>query len=386
MSYLTEALGTAIGVGHTATAAAAWRVETTSDLGTFIARTAAAETTCFQSGAWLGPLMATLAPAARAEPLCVVVTEAGTDRLALGLPLAVTREAGLSVASIASFGVSDYAASLIGPAAPETPDAAHELWATVTSRLAGVDLVRFTNMPARVAGRPNPLALLAGTSPSRHAAHSVTLDGTVEDFLRARGKKYRKEAERCYRLLDKAGAWRFRRAETETEIAAAYAALSVQQRARRERAGDTYLLDRPEYDAFYQRLACEGAASGFAHLFTLEIEGETVAALFGVTHAGAFTLLRISTAGEAWRQLSPGRLVVLEAMRLLLGRGIRSFDMGIGTYAFKEGLGAEAVPLADLTLALSLKAQPYALLARAKAKARDYPRLLDLAKRLTGRG
>ena len=152
------------------------------------------------------------------------------------------------------------------------------------------------------------------------------------------------------------------------------------------RAGDAYLLDRPEYDAFYRRLVRDGTRSGFAHLFTLDIAGEHVATLLGVAHAGSFTLLRISTAGDAWRHLSPGRLVVLEAMRYFLIRGLRAFDLGIGAYAFKEGLGAEAAPLVDLTLPLTWRACPAALLARAKAKAREHPRLLDLAKRFTSRG
>ncbi len=385
MASVTGTLDNATSVERTGAATADFEVETTADLDLFLERTAAAEATCFQCEGWLRPLVAILAPAASARHLFVMVSKGGSDRVVAGLPLVVTREHGLTVATIASFGVSDYAAPLVGAGAPTTAAEAARMWQCIASRLSGIDLVRFTTMPEQVGARVNPLVLLPGTLPSRHAAHAVTLDGTVEDYLRARGKKYRKEAERCYRLLEKAGRWVFHRAETDDEIVAAYTALTLQQRARRERAGDAYFLDRPEYVSFYERLMDEGSRLGFAHLFKLTVEGETIATLFGVTHGSAFTLLRISTAGDAWRQLSPGRLIVLEAMRYFLARGVRTFDMGIGAYAFKDGLGAEAAPLVDLTIPLTFKARPAALLARAKEKARSYPRLFDFAKRLAGR-
>jgi CelD/BcsL family acetyltransferase involved in cellulose biosynthesis len=100
-------------------------------------------------------------------------------------------------------------------------------------------------------------------------------------------------------------------------------------------------------------------------LFAVESQGEIIATLFGIVHDGAFTLLRISTAGQAWGHLSPGRLIVVEAMKYFV-----AFDMGIGDYPFKRGFGVEDVPLYDLIVARDLLALPGALFHRLKGRLR----------------
>ena len=113
--------------------------------------------------------------------------------------------------------------------------------------------------------------------------------------------------------------------------------------------------------------------------------GRVGAALLGVKHDGAFTLLGISSAGERWRHLSPGRLIVVAAMRYFADRGVRTFDMGAGEHAFKRGFGIEPERLLELNAALTWKAAPRALLARTKARARANPHLKGLAERVRGK-
>ncbi len=340
----------------------------------------------FQRGEWLDALLQTLAKAENATPLVVRVTDAATGDLVLILPLIATRERGLSVVAIPSLGVSDYGAPLLGPSAPQTAEAAKALMLAVKGALTGYDLLRLDNMPSEIVGRKNPLALLPGLTRARHSANRVILDDTVEALLRARGKKYRKEAERCYRLLAERGEPSFRRAKSDDEIAHAYCVLQEQQAARHAEAGGSYVLDKPAYAKFYDTVVRKGCDSGFASLFTLSAGGETGATLFGITEGDTFTLLRISTAGGDWKRLSPGRLIVLETMRTLSAQGIRRFDMGIGDYAFKHGFGIEAEPLYDLAVPLSLRAIPAARYGRLKARLRQNPRLKALVASLKRKG
>ena len=67
-------------------------------------------------------------------------------------------------------------------------------------------------------------------------------------------------------------------------------------------------------------------------------------------------------------------------MRHFVARKIVSFDLGIGDYAFKRGLGAKALPLVDLEQALSVWAIPHVMLMQAKGWLRGHPRLLKEAK------
>lgn len=346
---------------------------------------AQSEATLFQSRPWLEVVARAAARDGAGSLAALEVTERDSGALVLLLPLVLAQESGMSVARIADVGLSDYRAPVVGPASPSSATQRAALWSALRRALRGVDLVRFEAMPRSVGPCDNPLALLPGVERSRLSGLSVTVEGTVEEMLRGRGKKYRKEAERCFRLLEKAGTPVFRRAGSEAEIKRAYAELEAQQSRRHEEAGnDRYLLDRPECSAFYRDLLSSGAASGFSHIFTLEAGDEIVAALLGVSAGGTFTLLRISNGGERWRHLSPGRLIVIEAMRHFVAAGTRTFDMGAGDYPFKRGFGAEETPLYDLVAAVSMRGLPAVAAARARALVRAHPGLLAVLRRFRG--
>jgi CelD/BcsL family acetyltransferase involved in cellulose biosynthesis len=345
----------------------------------------------FQRSAWLKPLYESLAADVGATALAICVTDAASGELAVLLPLVITRDGPLSIVSWASLGVSDYGAPLLGAWSPATELDAQAMWASIKRCLQGCDLVQLSNMPRYISGRLNPFSLLKAKQASRHASHTLTLDTTVEAFLASRGKKYRKEAERCTRLLQEKGSAEFRRAQSDADISEAYAALQAQQQERHAALGSDYRLDQPAYARFFEVALRSGTPAGATHIFTLRAGGDgraggdIGAVLYGISHGSTFTLLRISTAGEAWRRVSPGRLIVLDTMRYFLGQGVTTFDMGIGDYAFKHGFGTNAGLLDDVVAPLSLKGAPKAAITRAKAKARQYPVLVHAAKRVFGR-
>ena len=185
-------------------------------------------------------------------------------------------------------------------------------------------------------------------------------------------KNFRKEVERCHRLWEKGGAPRFYRATTPEEIARVYSVLEEQQSARHAALGSKYVLDEPAYRAFYERLAMDGSEAELAALFAVEAQGEIIATLFGIVHDGAFTLLRISTAGHAWGHLSPGTArrrrsdeIFRRARRAPLRHGVSA------TIRSNAGFGVEDVPLYDLIVARDLSALPGALFHRLKGRLRQ---------------
>ena len=370
-------------------AAVSYCAERIDGTAAVLARIAEHEKACialaFQHSAWLKPLYESLAADLGATALAVCLTEGASSELAVLLPLVITREGRLSVVSWASLGVSDYGAPLLGPKSPATERDAQAMWASIKRCLKDCDLIQLSNMPREIDGRINPFSLLKAKQVARHASHTLTLDTTVEAFLASRGKKYRKEAERCTRLFHERGTPEFRRAETDADISEAYTALQAQQQERHAALGSNYRLDQPAFARFFEVALRSGTPAGVAHIFTLRAGGDIGAVLYGITHGATFTLLRISTGGEAWKRVSPGRLIVLDTMRYFLSHGVTTFDMGIGDYAFKHGFGTNAGPLDDVVAALSLKGAPKAAIARAKAKARHYPGLVDAAKRVLGR-
>jgi CelD/BcsL family acetyltransferase involved in cellulose biosynthesis len=338
--------------------------------------------TGFQTLDWLTVLYEELAPARRATPRLVVVTERNSGDVALILPLLLTKEGRLLVAHFADLGVSDYGAPILGPALLVKRRSMRRTWHAVRKALADVDLIRLDRMPAEIGGRPNPLIGRPGITPSRLSGNQLVIADTVEAYLRNLGKKYRKEVERCGRLWEKEGAPRFYRATTPDEIAHVYSALDEQQAERHQALGSKYILDEPAYRAFYERLAMDGSEAGLASIFALEAGGKIVATLFGIVHDGAFTLLRISTGGDAWTHLSPGRLVIVEAMKYFVARGVRRFDFGMGDYPFKRGFGTEEVPLHDLVVARGIAAVPRAVYHHMKGRLRRSQRVRAVFERL----
>jgi CelD/BcsL family acetyltransferase involved in cellulose biosynthesis len=338
--------------------------------------------TGFQTLNWLTVLYEELAPAQHAMPRLVVVTERNTGEIALVLPLLVRKKRTLRVARFADLGVSDYGGPILGPALIKKSRSSRRVWRAIRHAMRDVDLIKLERMPAEIGGRANPLMTRFGITPARHSGNLLIVPDTVEAYLRGRGKKYRKEVERCGRVWEKEGVQRFYRATTPEGIARVYSMLEEQQSDRHAQLGSKYILDEPAYRAFYERLAMDGSEADLAALFALESKGEIVATLFGIVHDGAFTLLRISTAGEASGHFSPGRLIIVEAMKYFVARGVRHFDMGIGDHPFKRGFGTEEVPLYDLIVARDLAAQPRAVFHRLKGRLRKNKHVRAVFSRL----
>jgi CelD/BcsL family acetyltransferase involved in cellulose biosynthesis len=378
--------------GHAMTAVAGvhWQARRFETIAAFLsAANGHVATTGFQTPAWTGAVLETLAGPERARPALVGLEAVGhgapVPASPLLFPFVVQSERGSRVARFADFGTTDYNAPLgtcphgFGPQDVARDAAtARAMVIALRSALPDADVLRLDRMPT-AAG--NPLAAHDLAHPARHDGHRLTLTGSVEEMLRSRGKKYRKEVERSYRVLEQAGAWTFARAQTADEIATAYAALERQQAERHAGSGERYALARPHVSAFYRRLLDDPGSP--ACIFTLAVGGAPVAVLMGIVHGPVFTLLRIANGGPAWRHVSPGRLVVVEAMRYFAARGVTTFDMGIGDYAFKRGFGCEPVPLVELVVPLNLRGMPYVTALATKIALRKSERLRQLKDQIS---
>ncbi len=364
------------------TAAGQWIIQSVADQDRYFSiADGLARPSPFQSTIWQRALLQTMLGPENARPLLLRL-DPPCGGPPLLLPLTVMVERGARVARFANFGVTDYSApigaTLCGHDKSATARAVIE---AIRQSGQGIDVLRLeTMLPA--AG--NPLLAHRNIRPSRHQGNTLKLICSVEDLLKSRGKKYRKEVERCYRLLDGEGPWRFALARTPSDIDAAYGALEAQQAERHSGAQTGYALDAPHVSAFYRSILAgpnskdagdmgpEGSGRhGFGRIYTLTVKDKIIAVLLCIVDGERLTLLRIANGGADWRHLSPGRLVVVEAMRSGLAEGITVFDMGIGDYAFKRGFGCEKIPLSDLTVALTLRGQPYVQALAVKARLRQ---------------
>ena len=339
--------------------------------------TAAVAPTGFQTPAWINAVYRHLVPACGNTPLAVALHAPDSTELLGVVPLYVRQQNGLRIAKFADCGVTDYNAPLLADLSSRSPAS---LLKSLKPALSGVDVLMLERMLVSPA---NPLSMHPAARPSRMSGNTLTIIDTVDDFVRSRGKKFRKEVERCFRVLESEGAWSFQRSQTPADIAKAFEALEQQQAERHAGKGSSYELAAPQYGSFYRDIL--NSESELGHIFTLTVDGQIIAALLGIVHNGTFTLLRTANGGEAWRHVSPGRLIVIEAMRHFCAQGVKTFDMGIGDYAFKRGFGTEPIPLADLVVPVSWRAMPYVASLRLKDRLRENDRLVATVRTLKAR-
>ena len=339
--------------------------------------------TAFQCAAWLERILDHWCDDTDGAVSLVVVRDTASGAIGLVMPLVVVEERGVRVAGFPDYGVSDYSAPLIGPAWSQCVEAFGQLaiWRAVLDELADVDLLSLQSVPASFGPGMPDLSLLGRQFAAQHMRNIVTLSDGVDAFLRERGKKYRKEVERCRRLLDRAGPVELRVAEGAAEVQAAFEALTSLQ-SRRWDHDESYRLDEAHLVRFYRDALEKSAGEGEALIFTLAVGRQVIAVLYGLLWRDSFTLLRIASDTDNWSRVSPGRIMVIEVMRHFAQKGVTTFDLGIGEYAFKRGIGARSEALIDVEKALSLRGIPSVVLMQAKALLRRNPRLFRLAKRL----
>ena len=210
--------------GATVTAARPWRQPLAGAQAGFVAQTLPVEAmlaelarspelvagTPYQSARWLDAWYTTLGARPNVAPLAVVVRAAADGRPALLLPLIAVRAGGLRTVEFADLGVTDYNLPILGPAAPGDRAGAVALWQAVRACLPPADLARLTKMPATLAGRANPLALLPGVAPAPVFGNLVevgddylawqqaTLDGSVRNDLRRAARRFERHAKARY--------------------------------------------------------------------------------------------------------------------------------------------------------------------------------------------
>jgi CelD/BcsL family acetyltransferase involved in cellulose biosynthesis len=336
-------------------------------------------TLAFQGETWLKAWYGAKCGAG-VEPLPVTLVDAASGRDSLGLPLIRRRDGRLRVIEFADLGITDYNAPILGPGV--AADAGADILHALRSARLNADALRFTKMPVSINGVANPLALAPGARPGRLNGNILHVPGRWEDWHWGLERTFRKELERSWRVFTRHADAAFTRIVDRSEAVRVFTDLKRLQRDRITELGLPYVLDEAANDAFYDDLLAAGLADGSAVLTALLAGSEVVAALLGIVSGGHYAMVRLATAGPAWKTCSPGRLVIERTMKMLHAEGYRAFDFTIGDYAYKRRMGVTALPLHDLDAALSWRAAPLVAASRAKAAVRANPRLLAVARRL----
>lgn len=298
----------------------------------------------FAQADWLRAWYGSLAPALGAEPLLLAVRRGGATQDDLLLPWVLLREHGHVVARFADGGITDYNAPLLREGFRLSPQERPALRRALLDALAGADLLDLAKMPARIGHVEHPLVGLFDAPGDELFGNRFELPELYGDWMTHLGKHARKEFERCWRVFQRHEGARFVRASTVEEGLELLSQLSALQR---ERLGDlpAFQLDRPGYEAFYQRYLRENLASGRCVVTALMVGPYMVAGLYSVFDGTRFTMLRIAMAGPSWKTCAPGKLLLERSIHAMHAEGCRAFDFSIGDYRHKHVFRTTPWPL-----------------------------------------
>ena len=306
------------------------------------------DATAFQHPLWLGALHRIWAPARGADPV-TVVGRSGDGALCFVLPLLLRRVSGVALLETADLGVSDYAAPVADARWWSAREKDGALARAVARALPGHDVLRIK--PVRPEHLPLWTAFLDGdVRPLTFGAHALRVRGQMGDWRAVcLQDSFARRLARKHKRFFKAPGARLRVLREPCEIADAIERMARWRAGRF--AGD--VIEESAALAFYRAVAVDGARTGFAQTYALEVGGEIIGLSFGIAADGRLNYLLIGCDYARFGSHSPGLLLYEGMIDDWIAQGGEVFDFTIGDEPFKTDFGTHRTSMAEITRAAS---------------------------------
>ena len=298
--------------------------------------------TAYQRLDWVRGICQDLLARSTVQPIFVEVFDATSLDTVMILPLMMKRRLGARIIVWLDLDVCDYAAPVLRGNTVVTAESARRCWAAVRAVLPPHDLLALSQIPTFVAGVRNPLALLPEARRMALTASGLDIQGDPKTFLaRTCTKSGFKELNKFRRRIERRGHIRFFRASREADLASAFDCLLEQRKRRFQALGRFDLFDRDGIPAFYRNAALNGLSHGPAGLWCLSVNDEVIATSYCLVNDGIIYGLVLTSAGESWKNCSPGIVMVGELIKWAAGQSFTYMDMTIGSLPYKINFGAK---------------------------------------------
>jgi len=194
---------------------------------------------------------------------------------------------------------------------------------------------RRTRRPLRLRGVPRgsiTFSCLMGRDSARgfirheravREAPYIDIACTWEQYLAARPRKVVHEWERKIRRIERGGAVRVRRLGSEDSETLTREFIDVEGRSWKEERGSS--IGQRGVSPFYTTVARLAAERGWFHPFWLELDGRTIAFLYGFVFGGAYWAIKTSYEEQS-AGLAPGVRLFHEAVGDAFRSGLSRFD------------------------------------------------------------
>jgi CelD/BcsL family acetyltransferase involved in cellulose biosynthesis len=239
------------------------------------------------------------------------------------VPLCESWRHGVRVLRFVGHGASDQ----LGPVSAPLSDPVAA--SAVRDVIAGIPMKRFILFAERIPG-DRRLTELSGAR-LLYREPSPVLQGSWDDFLRARGRNFRQQVRRFPRKLSEVGTVSYRLASDPERLEQDLDTLFRLHRQRWEGAATSFLRAAK----FHRDFAAQAFGHGWLRLWFLEIDGAPVAALLGFRFAGVEAAFQ-SGRDPALQQQPLGFVLLAHAARTALDDGMREYRLGRGGDPYKN--------------------------------------------------
>ncbi len=346
-----------------------------------------ADCTVFQSFGWLSAWQRHIGQPQGSRCLIVMGRSAGGELLFI-LPLALARRVGLRTLTWLGSDNNDYNAPLLAPGWLEraSPQDFLVLWRGVLQSIQSeprwrFDLIDFVRMPAQLGQQPNPFLGLS-VQPHPDHAYLTSLRGPKpsgapaaewESFYASKRSSATRRRERTKRnRLSALGPLTFVTSTSPADMTRSMQDLFAQKTASFASMGARNIFARPGWSDFYQALAAEGVASGWAHVSRLDVGATPGAINLGLVFKGTYYHLLASHAGGEMARFSPGAAHLHDLMRYAIGRGCKVYDFTIGDESYKRDWSDSQAVLFDHVSAARVRGLPFAPLIRLQSRLKRF--------------
>lgn len=353
--------------------------------------------TLFQTWRWLDAWSRTAAASFGEEPVTAVGRLPNGRAVAI-LPLARVRRFGRPVITWLGQPHSNYGQPLIDTAAAGMlrPEMLSDV-AVDIARLVGADAVHLAGLPG--ADRPDR----DRSAPARARTMATANDAFVLDLATDFSAQYaglfssrtRQQLRRKHRRLGELGPLAIRQARTVDDKLAFLDDFFAQKRAQLALQGVASIFDRPAIRAFYRELARPGASALPAlDVTALRVGERTAAVVIAMTHRDRLYMLNTSISADAdLSESSPGKLLIHAHVEASHRAGVRQYDLGPGSAAYKTDWRPRTLSLGDLVMPVSLPGRAVAAALATKVGAKRIIKRTPLlwqaaqtARRIAARG
>lgn len=300
------------------------------------------DATPFQHPLWMRAMIRDLIPNKRREPLFVVFRNKSSGDLVGLLPLVRTKVGPLVALEFLNLGVVDHACPILDARYQHELQTQSDLPDRFKSEVGRYDVLWIKHLSEQSLELFKFLTGSDDVKEANFSSYATQLGTDYENWKKNRlSANRRSDLKRKRARLAKKGNLEFRIIRNENEIVRAFDFLKKVRGERfKNKPGQDFLQNEIYYN-FYKSLAVSEARSGYSVTAGLFLDGDIVAANFGIVDKRSFVYLLPGADYERFGSASPGSIMLDFLIEALITNGIEVFDFSIGEESYKKSFGVE---------------------------------------------